>query len=408
LAQQNDESSGSPALPSAELNPLLNPLLGENMGRWAEVYFTSPPEKREEAVLKLLRELKAQNSPSGGKMMSPFPDDVSSAERQAGSHASTQSSSDDATQNTLRCRACGHDNPAAHRFCGACGARLDDENGGESSGVSEHEGDHSDARFAESAKRGEPAVDDIRARLDPERRAFEESIRNPNELSLFRSFSEADSSQQNWEDESPRRYRLIIGAVLAILIAGLAYMAWRSSQATSQSTHEAPPPLPAAAKEAPAPAAATAPSTPPKASEATASSPAAPASPETAEKTETKAAPLKRSHTNALASAAAAAAKPASAQASADHGSEELALAQRYLSGANGERRDSAEAAKWLWKSVAKHNGEATVLLADLYLKGDGVSKNCDQARVLLDSAGRKGVPGAGARLRNLQAFGCQ
>jgi TPR repeat protein len=42
-----------------------------------------------------------------------------------------------------------------------------------------------------------------------------------------------------------------------------------------------------------------------------------------------------------------------------------------------------------------------------LYLKGDGVSKNCDQARVLLDSAARAGVKDAGERLRHLQAFGC-
>ncbi|MGE5083028.1 MAG: hypothetical protein ACM3ND_08990, partial [Acidobacteriota bacterium] len=89
-------------------------------------------------------------------------------------------------------------------------------------------------------------------------------------------------------------------------------------------------------------------------------------------------------------------------------GAEELAVAQRYLNGANGQRRDTAEAAKWLWKSIAKHNGQATLLLADLYLKGNGVPKNCDQARILLDSAARKGVSGAGERLRNLPAFGCQ
>ena len=85
-----------------------------------------------------------------------------------------------------------------------------------------------------------------------------------------------------------------------------------------------------------------------------------------------------------------------------------MAVAQRYLNGANGQRRDTAEAAKWLWKSIAKHNGQATLLLADLYLKGNGVPKNCDQARILLDSAARKGISGAGERLRNLPAFGCQ
>jgi TPR repeat protein len=87
------------------------------------------------------------------------------------------------------------------------------------------------------------------------------------------------------------------------------------------------------------------------------------------------------------------------------NGSEEFAIAQRYLA---SQPRDSAEAAKWLWKAMAKHNGPSMVALADLYLKGDGVSKNCDQARVLLDSAAQRGMAGAGQRLRNLQAFGCQ
>jgi len=36
------------------------------------------------------------------------------------------------------------------------------------------------------------------------------------------------------------------------------------------------------------------------------------------------------------------------------------------------------------------------------------VGKNCDQARVLLDAAARKGVKEAGERLRHLPAFGCQ
>ncbi|MDQ1389767.1 MAG: hypothetical protein QOF56_3221, partial [Acidobacteriaceae bacterium] len=45
-------------LPDPELNPLLNPVLAAHMGRWAEVYFTSPPEKRGQAVSDLIRELK--------------------------------------------------------------------------------------------------------------------------------------------------------------------------------------------------------------------------------------------------------------------------------------------------------------------------------------------------------------
>src|SRR4029077_10776637 len=49
-------------LPNPDLNPLLNPTLGRHLGRWAQVYFTSPPEKREEAVEELLRELQGNAS----------------------------------------------------------------------------------------------------------------------------------------------------------------------------------------------------------------------------------------------------------------------------------------------------------------------------------------------------------
>ena len=82
-------------------------------------------------------------------------------------------------------------------------------------------------------------------------------------------------------------------------------------------------------------------------------------------------------------------------------------MAQGYLNGAPGKARDSGEAAKWLWKAVAKENSEATLLLSDLYVRGDGVPQNCDQARLLLDAAARKGNAAAGDRIRNLANAGC-
>jgi hypothetical protein len=96
------------------------------------------------------------------------------------------------------------------------------------------------------------------------------------------------------------------------------------------------------------------------------------------------------------------------ASAAGQGGSEELSTAERYLNAGPGTARDSQQAAAWLWKAVAKKNLTATMLLSDLYLRGDGVTKSCDQARLLLDAAARKGVPGAAERLRNLPAFGCQ
>jgi hypothetical protein len=277
------------------------------------------------------------------------------------------------------CPACGRENPASHKFCGSCGSDLNNP--------------------AERATDTEERRADEEAESKPDPQPFEHSISDPNELSLFRSFRPSGSEEDGYWEEEPRSpYRIYFGIIIALLIGGLAYMAWRTSKSGAQSAHEIPP-VPAATEKAPGPAAAPA-NTPeassPKAAEPAANPPAA-AVPKKAEPAETtprvepKDTPVK------------AAAEPAHAQAPPDNGSTELSEARRYL-----EAKDGADAEKWLWKSVAKHNGEATVLLADLYLKGEGVSKNCDQARVLLDSAARKGVAGAGERLRNLPAFGCQ
>ena len=83
-------------------------------------------------------------------------------------------------------------------------------------------------------------------------------------------------------------------------------------------------------------------------------------------------------------------------------------MAEKYLKGGPGVAPDSGEAVKWLWKAIGKQNLAATMVLSDLFLRGDGVVKNCDQARVLLQSAARKGGTAAAERLRNLQAFGCE
>jgi len=47
-------------------------------------------------------------------------------------------------------------------------------------------------------------------------------------------------------------------------------------------------------------------------------------------------------------------------------------------------------------------------LLADLYERGDGIPKRCDQAEVLLVAAAKKGSTAAANRLRELQASGCK
>ena len=89
-------------------------------------------------------------------------------------------------------------------------------------------------------------------------------------------------------------------------------------------------------------------------------------------------------------------------------GWDELAVARTFLNGTNGRETSHSQAVPWLWKAVAKQNIDATVLLSGMYLRGDGVPKNCEQARLLLDAAAHKGRKDAAEQLRNLQAFGCQ
>ena len=58
---------------------------------------------------------------------------------------------------------------------------------------------------------------------------------------------------------------------------------------------------------------------------------------------------------------------------------------------------DKAAEAAWLWKATAKGNPDAPVQLAELYVKGDGVPRSCEQAVVLLKTAAGK----ENARARN-------
>ncbi len=85
----------------------------------------------------------------------------------------------------------------------------------------------------------------------------------------------------------------------------------------------------------------------------------------------------------------------------AEDGSQELADALRNLS-PTSPPHNPAKAAALLWKSVGKGNVEAEVTLADLYLRGEGVSRSCEQARLLLRTAAGKGSSDAATRLRNL------
>src|SRR5690242_15951431 len=52
---------------------MTNPVLGRHLGRWAEVYFTTPVEQREQAVIELLQQLEREDE-SGAPESSSRPE----------------------------------------------------------------------------------------------------------------------------------------------------------------------------------------------------------------------------------------------------------------------------------------------------------------------------------------------
>ena len=116
----NDTKAGAGILPDTELNPLVNPLLAAHMGRWAEVYFTSPPERRAQAVSDLVRELWAIHRHQ-------FPPQRWSSETiwpKVRDEAAEVSSPNSEPPDRSSAESCGHQN-AAHKDSAACAARPD-------------------------------------------------------------------------------------------------------------------------------------------------------------------------------------------------------------------------------------------------------------------------------------------
>jgi hypothetical protein len=73
----------------------------------------------------------------------------------------------------------------------------------------------------------------------------------------------------------------------------------------------------------------------------------------------------------------------------------------------NTRNLSPAEEVRALWQEVGKGNTSAEVTLAKLYLIGGGVTKNCDQARVLLRAAAKKGNSEAITKLSQITRQGC-
>ena len=386
----NDTRAEAGILPDTELNPLVNPLLAAHMGRWAEVYFTSPPEKRAQAVSDLVRELSLESpsmppAPATSARENIWPKDKDEDEIK---EISSPDSGAVAERAMVACESCGHKNVAPQRFCGMCGTPLPSSiepfQPFEEPEPITSTGWHEAGAQPRDIPQPNPGLATTIVPV-PDRYATPNPPWPPPPENTPAEFSMLSEYQS---EPARHPYRIYAGLFVAIVLGLLVYVAWRNNSAF-WSSGTAPAPLPQAVPEAKseAPAAADAPA-------ATGTQPNA-----TSSNTPAKARPAP--------AVAAVSANPA-ADLPGQSGAEELALAKRYLNAGPGTARDSHQAAMLLWKAVAKQNLTATLLLSDLYLRGDGVSKSCDQARLLLDAAARKGAGAAAERLRNLQAFGCR
>jgi hypothetical protein len=386
--------------PKPELNPLLNPLLEQNLGRWAQVYFTSPPEMREQAVSELLRELKAQPSGAVATPASPPLEE----------HAPYREGRGDSPAANSRCPACDAENRPQQRFCGFCGLPL---------------------------RRGEPGM----ASRTPYARSRAVPVEDeymPETLSVLglssirpsdRPESELPSLRENQfgsdfypaETGSHRGRYWFAALVVALAVVGT--IEWpfvrthwptvlaRTGLAPAAQV-SAPPlqtPAPPTSESTPTSSTAEVPAQPPTAPAASETAPPAPAAETPAEikdsreRVADRPLPVGRAARPSIVTLA----SQSSPSRSTVDGTQELLLAERYLEG-KGTTPDPAAAARWLWKAVGKDNPRAALMLADLYAHGDGVSKSCDQARVLLGVAAAKGVSEAGPKLRSLNGNGCR
>jgi hypothetical protein len=94
---------------------------------------------------------------------------------------------------------------------------------------------------------------------------------------------------------------------------------------------------------------------------------------------------------------------PVSSAVTSEAGSTEYSQAQQML-----HAGDTSEAVRFLWIAVEKGNASAELTLAELYWHGRGVARNCDQTRILLSEAARKGNSDADKLLRLFQREGCE
>lgn len=361
----------SAGLPDPDLTPSLNPTLARNLGRWAEVYFTTPPEQRDQAVQELLRDLlEVEQKRLGRRRPSTATEESSPAPGVA------ELSAQEAPESIAAARTPVEEGPALS--------------------VSQFV----PAEEPERIQASDVEVYTVPAEVtpSPEPTDVPEATENwPESVSvpMGNEMSEVPAPPAGVDEISrivrpvteyrpavPRPWRKI--AVIAsgvLLCAGLFYAIGsrtgreRSSFGSDSGSRSV---VQGGASSS---------------SQPSRTSPGARVTPGL--------------RPGLVQPAATRQAESISALPSKDDGAQELAMAERYRTG-NGVPQDSAQAVHWLWQAVSKQNGTALARLSAMYARGEGVARDCDQARVLAGAAAQKNPKGATSLLQELQAAGCE
>jgi hypothetical protein len=413
----------SPDSLEPELSPLHNPILAENLDRWARVYAAAPPECRTQAIQQLLRELQA-GEPDAGQQGPAAVSDIHSP----------------AHPFDFACQQCGKMNEHGQKYCGFCGAEtpaMTVHSFASPVGNAQAETRNPGNGNSENSTSPDPL---------PSKPASTEHVYGSNQLDSLREISFSTFYDSEESHSNGWRYTLAILVIIGCL-GVLGYVKWRteiraawahvvveysgqttnSQQSASASTANPQP----AAQLAARPAQSATVNTPNSSTSSSQAIPEASTSSDQAKSNVPSASsqtePSENSAdtnsvanttsddastpTNPLTRASKVDRSPVhpvnSSPEPTDDGSAELATAQQYLNGTS-DTRNTVQAASWLWKAVSKQNPIALVLLSDLYVHGDGVPQSCEQARMLLVAAARKNAPNAETRLRNLESSGCR
>jgi len=400
----------SPALPNARLNPLLNPLLAKQLGRWAHIYYTASVDKREAAIEKLVCELEAEEARLGDGVNTAREHETSSPQGPLPPRIPGPVLAEVEVMEVAAQGAPVVEIPRAMNFPSK--APVEQQPTFEQAvQIEQHAQRELEAplravretvpgswqellrRAGSAPQEDQWQASQVReADVIADQRSDEGSYIPRDAISYSKSLDDLLAKSEPIQMLPPSGQKWRLPMIVAVVLAALGGSLWMiqghlfQPGAVEQARRPLTPDQPSAVQP---PVAQPSGASPSFAAPASASAHSTPAStdPQPISVANDKPKPPNVNGAKSNASAqgpSLQAAPPTDADLPSDP---ELLAGMREL---QGPQRNSTEAARHLWQSVKNQNGSALIPLAGLYAKGDGVTKDCDQAKILLDAATRQ------------------